>query len=194
MENKDKKVDRRIIRTKKSIRNAFAELLTQKDINEITIKDIADTANINRKTFYNYYSGVYQVIDEIEDEIVSEFSSIMGEIEIERDLQNPYNIFAKLTAVINNDIDFYGHLLRMGSNSTLLPKITEALKENIKLSFSSQTFVDSQTWDTVADFVLSGMLAVYQNWFNSNKEHSIEEVAKTVSIFTAFGMNGIINL
>ena len=48
------KTDLRVIKTKKAIRNAFAELLSEKDIQKITIKDIADTAVINRKTFYNY--------------------------------------------------------------------------------------------------------------------------------------------
>ena len=50
----EKKTDRRVIKTKRAIRNAFAELLSHKDINDITIKDIADTADINRKTGCNY--------------------------------------------------------------------------------------------------------------------------------------------
>ena len=54
----EKKLDRRVIKTKKAIRNAFAKLISEKDINKITIKDIADTADINRKTFYNYYRRV----------------------------------------------------------------------------------------------------------------------------------------
>ena len=63
--------DRRVIRTKRAIKNSFARLLTEKDINDITISDIAAVADINRKTFYNYYSGVHEVIDEIENDIIS---------------------------------------------------------------------------------------------------------------------------
>lgn len=51
MEHVGKKGNRRVMKTHKAIHKAFAVLLTQKDINEITIKDIADTADINRKTF-----------------------------------------------------------------------------------------------------------------------------------------------
>lgn len=51
-------IDRRVIKTKRAIKEAFAKLLTQKDINDITISDIAAEANINRKTFYNYYGGI----------------------------------------------------------------------------------------------------------------------------------------
>ena len=53
----DKKTDRRVLKTKRAIYNAFVELLSEKEINHITITDISKKADINRKTFYNYYSN-----------------------------------------------------------------------------------------------------------------------------------------
>ncbi len=84
-----KTVDRRTRKTKKAIRHAFAELLTQKDINDITIRDIADLADINRKTFYNHYAGIYQIVDEIENEIVLAFESVLEDVDLKQDLKNP---------------------------------------------------------------------------------------------------------
>ena len=55
----EKKLDRRTAKTKKAIAIALAKLLSEKEINKITITDIAKEADINRKTFYNYYSSVY---------------------------------------------------------------------------------------------------------------------------------------
>ena len=46
-------MDRRVIRTKKAIRNAFAQLLSVKKLEDITVKDIAELADINGKTFYS---------------------------------------------------------------------------------------------------------------------------------------------
>lgn len=48
----DQKTDKRVIKTKHAIYKAFVELLNEKDINQITITDVAKRANINRKTFY----------------------------------------------------------------------------------------------------------------------------------------------
>ena len=75
------KTDLRVIKTKKAIRDAFAELLSEKDIHKITITDIADTAVINRKTFYNYYAGVYAVVDEIENEIIMAFNEALQDVD-----------------------------------------------------------------------------------------------------------------
>ena len=101
--------DRRVIKTKRAIRLAFARLLSEKDINDITVSDIAGLAEINRKTFYNYYAGVYMIIDEIENDIVETFGTVLGEINYSDELKDPYSIFEKLTSIINTDMDFYGH-------------------------------------------------------------------------------------
>ena len=58
MEKVQKPVDRRVLKTKRAIRNAFAKLMVEKDINDITVMELSETADINRKTFYNYDSGV----------------------------------------------------------------------------------------------------------------------------------------
>ena len=73
MEQKTKKVDIRIIKTRKFIREAVLRLLSQKKIEEISITELAEEAQINRKTFYNYYQSVSDVVEEIENDTVEKF-------------------------------------------------------------------------------------------------------------------------
>ncbi|GAH73061.1 unnamed protein product, partial [marine sediment metagenome] len=47
-----KKVDKRIIRTRQQLSEAFFELLEEKGFQKITVQDITDRANVNRATFY----------------------------------------------------------------------------------------------------------------------------------------------
>lgn len=187
------KTDRRVIKTKRAIRNAFAELLSEKDINEITIKDISDAAEINRKTFYSYYAGVYQLVDEIENEIVSAFNDALRGVDFNRDLHNPYDIFKKLTAILNSDMDFYGYLMKTEYNSNLISKIVATLKDNIKKEFAAQIPIDENTLDIAVDYAVSGIVTVYQRWFNSDRKQSIEDISRTVSIMTFSGVNGLLN-
>lgn len=44
----------------------------------------------------------------------------------------------------------------------------------------------------MADFVIWGMIAVYQSWFNSDRSQSIEEVSQTVSTLSVLGMAGVV--
>ncbi len=191
MENKPKATDRRVIKTKKAIRIAFARLLSEKDVNDITVSDIAELADINRKTFYNYYSGIYMMIDEIENDIVEAFGSVLGEISYRDELEHPYSLFEKLTTIINSDMDFYRHFFSMNGNNNILQKIVHLLKEKTKPAMASQTGVDETTADIALTYMLYGMMAVFQSWFNSDRNQSIEEISELISRLCFNGLNGI---
>ena len=47
--------NRRTLYSKKVIRQAFQDLLLEKDFTKITIKEISERADINRGTIYKYY-------------------------------------------------------------------------------------------------------------------------------------------
>lgn len=192
MENTAHKPDRRVARTKKAIKNAFAELMSEKEISEITVKDIAETADVNRKTFYNYYNSVYDIVNEIENELVLAFDSVLSNIDFKQEMQNPYGIFEKLTDIINQDFDFYSRLMKMNHNANLMQKLYVALKDRMKTSFLSQTEIEESQLNIVVNYMISGMLSVYQSWFNSDRTESIEELSKTVSIMTFSGINGFL--
>lgn len=187
------KTDLRVIKTKKAIRDAFAELLSEKDIHKITIKDIADTAVINRKTFYNYYAGVYAVVDEIENEIIMAFNEALRDVDFKQLLREPYEIFKKLTSIINSDFNFYSHLMKMDNNMSLISKIILALEFSVKKSFSEQISINKSTLDLVFDYAVAGMITVYQKWFNSSRTQSIEEISKSLSIIIFSGVNGLLD-
>jgi len=187
------KTDLRVIKTKKAIRDAFAELLSEKDIHKITNKDIADTAMINRKTFYNYYAGVYAVVDEIENEIIMAFNEALRDVDFKLLLREPYEIFKKLTSIINSDFNFYSHLMKMDNNMSLISKIILALEFNVKKSISEQISINKSTLDLVFDYAVAGMITVYQKWFNSSRTQSIEEISKSLSIIIFSGVNGLLD-
>lgn len=192
MEQDGKKLDRRVIRTKRAIRKAFAELLKKKSIDEITIKDIADSADINRKTFYSYYNGVYQIVDEIEGEFAQAVELALNETDFKKGMRDPYFIFTRITSIINADVDFYGHLLKMRGSADLLSKIELVLREKLKLAFSNQFEVESSKLDVMAEYVVAGMLAVYKGWLNSDRSKPIEEVSEAVSVLCINGISGIV--
>lgn len=188
----NKPIDKRIRKTKKSIRNALAKLMTEKEINSITIKDIAVTAEINRKTFYNYYAGVYQVIDEIENNVVDSVKNALFDVDYEEAIKKPYIIFERLNEVLNTDFEFYSHLLSNQSNYNLTSKIVEMLKENAKAAIIKDFQITEPDIDIMLDYALSGMLNIYQKWFNSAYMQPLEEVSKTVSVLCFSGISALL--
>ena len=187
METTGRKSDLRVIKTKRAIHTAFAELLSEKDMDAITVTDIASRAMINRKTFYNNYRGVYELVDELENEVVRTFDIAMRDIDF---MKNPYAVFVKLTEIINSDMDFYGALLRSRRNAGLAHKIRLALQKKALDRFSGRIDMPREQLDIVLNYVMSGMVSVYQNWFESDRRQSIEEISDFVSRVCLTGLSG----
>lgn len=62
------KVDRRIAKSQEAIKSAVIELMSEKSFDDITIRDIADRANVNRGTIYLHYSDKYDLLDKMIEE------------------------------------------------------------------------------------------------------------------------------
>ena len=66
--------------TEKAIKEAFVELLGEKPLSGITVKDIVERCGINRNSFYYHFRDIPSLIEEIvtgeADRIISEYNSI----------------------------------------------------------------------------------------------------------------------
>lgn len=51
--------------TKRLIYETFIDLLGTKPFDRITVRDIVEACEINRNTFYYYYSDIYELLEEI---------------------------------------------------------------------------------------------------------------------------------
>ncbi|MGN8845316.1 TetR/AcrR family transcriptional regulator [Niallia sp. HCP3S3_B10] len=59
------KADRRIVRTRNNLKRAMLELVKEKDFKDISITEIAKSANCNRVTFYSHYESSTQLLEDI---------------------------------------------------------------------------------------------------------------------------------
>ena len=65
-------------RTKDAIADAFLELLKERPLSKITVKDIVDRCGINRNTFYYHFEGIPSLLEQtvkcMSDEIIQAHS------------------------------------------------------------------------------------------------------------------------
>lgn len=187
----EKKPDRRVVKTKKAIRNALAELLMKQDIENITVKDIADKADVNRKTFYNYYLNVFQVVDEIENEISQRFNDTINGFSTNELLNDPQIIFNRINEIISEDSQFYECLFRMEKNQGLVIRLSDRLIKRTTVSLTEMGIEETKAI-IISDFFITGMIKAYKNWVNSDKTVTLENIADTLSVLIANGINGFI--
>ena len=75
---KEKK-DRRIRKTENQLRAGLAKLKKEKNIREITVKELVEEVDINRSTFYLHYTDIYNMMSTIEEELMEDFRQVIAD-------------------------------------------------------------------------------------------------------------------
>ncbi|EPZ49074.1 MULTISPECIES: TetR/AcrR family transcriptional regulator [Alicyclobacillus] len=70
------KVDRRVIKSQHAIKQAVIELMSEKNFDQITIQDIADKANVSRKTIYLHYADKFDLLDKLTEEYIDKLRKL----------------------------------------------------------------------------------------------------------------------
>lgn len=189
MEPEKKSVDRRIRKTKRAIRLALVRLMTEKDITDITIKDIVTLADVNRKTFYNYYSGVYQVVEEIEKTVLGDFYNAFDDLPFDRISANPNLMFERINGVVLNDPELYSCLLMIDEKVNLISKIASILIRSAKHELRKYLALDDEQIELILNFTFSGTIKVYQNWVMSENKRPLNKIGEEIGIISFGGIN-----
>lgn len=185
MEKIKNTTDRRVLKTKKAIRNAFAELILEKNISDITVTDVANKADVNRKTFYNYYGCMEDLIKEIEDEFLRIFEEDLKTIDMVDDFPNPAFLFQRLTILIESDLQLYSALFKTDGAKDFMYKIENLLTEKSKAFFLEKHPEDAENVNLICEYCIAGTCTAFRYWFNSDRQMSHEEVSQKVSSLTS---------
>lgn len=88
--------DKRVIRTKALLIRSISALMKQKNIKDITVKELCEYADINRGTFYLHYKDIYDMLDSIEQELSDKFLQIFQKYNSETNEDFPYPLFLEI--------------------------------------------------------------------------------------------------
>ena len=91
--------DKRILKTKRSLKKAMTEMLDREDFEHISITELCRRAEVSRITFYSHYSDKYALLDDI----FNDFLAVGTEDYYRRQKEN--NPGGKLTAGYVNMLD-----------------------------------------------------------------------------------------
>ena len=89
-------IDRRIRKTKALLRSGLTDLMKQKPVNKITVKELADYVDINRGTFYLHHKDIFDLLFSIESELMQELKDITSEV-------HPHEILLVIDAMMGQD-------------------------------------------------------------------------------------------
>jgi len=169
VENKE---DRRVRKTKKALREGLIELLNEKSIQNITVRELTDKVDIHRSTFYANFKDVYELYSHTEDNIIQEISDIVS---VDCTFE-PNVFFNGLLDYVSSNKQISRLFFRGNMRTAFFERITGLFKHACIDYWCKEYNVTSasEEMDYYAQFNLSGALGVIGMWVSRDFEYPME--------------------
>lgn len=169
---------RRTLRTQAAIRNAFAEILTEKELHKITVQELADRADVGRATFYKHYLDIYDLYEKIESNTLTEIAALVlntGEEPVE-------DFFKKLLDYISNNRAVFKMIFSPNITAQLYVKLSGMIEGMFRQVESEKTgrSVDDRRLEFINGYRVQGCMSVISKWAQNDFGDSTEDILKTL--------------
>ena len=180
-----KKIDRRVIYTKRAIRDSFIELQQQKPIEKISVTEICKLADINRGTFYSHYSDPYDLRKSLEQELVDTIEARFHEMGAERlEYAEVFQLFRENRELCR---------IFAGPYADKAALLDIVLKQTDKYMDSHKEYIVNATETQVSYLraLLASSIAIsIHKWFNNGLDSDPTEIADILERFCYHGISG----
>ncbi|MFJ7969971.1 TetR/AcrR family transcriptional regulator [Psychrobacillus sp. NPDC096389] len=193
----EKKIDRRITRTKRMIRDAFTQLMEEKGFEAITVSDLTEKADINRGTFYLHYKDKYDLLEQSEEEVFEELDKITEEAWKAINLKDRNNLeggmplpfVIKLFEYFEENATFMNVILGPNGDPSFQVRLKEVIKKKMLDKFFLITEEEKRMvpLDYLTAYISSAHLGVIQHWLKVGMDKSPHEMATMLSQTTFWG-------
>ncbi len=165
MENPIKKEDRRVRRTRKLLTQALTQLLQQKQVNEITVRELTDLADMNRGTFYLYYRDIFDMLEKTEDDLFNALNIILDRHEKEAAGLQTRPLLLDLFSFIEENQEMVRVLLSPHGDMNFLHRLFEVIREKCLQAFPSYPAVQGEAnFDYRYSFLVFGTAGLIRAW------------------------------
>lgn len=157
----EKKTDRRVLRTRKMLLEGLTDLLKEKDIKDISVKALADYADINRCTFYLHYKDVYDMLEKIETELVDDFNTMLDScIETSPD-PDPYPFMCTFFSYANEHQETLSALLGQHGDLAFVNYMKGIVQKRMHFIWTKNAY-RTDNFEYYSAFIISGCLGLVQ--------------------------------
>lgn len=175
--------DKRIIKTRSEIKNAFMQLIVDKEPKKISVSALTEKAQVNRTTFYLHYRNIDDVISDIESEISAHISAFISNLDFNDVYGSTCTVFSGLTDALNDNTTMKNYILNSTSSKNIISRLKEILADKIKTAVLKKIpeYTDRKT-DYSLTFIAAGIIDTYVKWVNAeDKTLTLGELIETVS-------------
>lgn len=160
--------DRRVRKTQQAIKSAFLELLNHETFEKLTVQQLVNKADINRGTFYHYYLDKYDLLEQLENEIIDELQGFIDK-QYDKEKDNTSNNIVKnimiyLIEHIEKNRNFYYIAFRLGKASMIQEKLYMLIYNHLSIYKSTNDTIEDMPFSYYMSYVSGAGISLIKHW------------------------------
>jgi AcrR family transcriptional regulator len=160
--------DRRVRKTQQAIKSAFLELLNHETFEKLTVQQLVNKADINRGTFYHYYLDKYDLLEQLENEMIDELQGFIDK-QYDKEKDNTSNNIVKnimiyLIEHIEKNRNFYYIAFRLGKASMIQEKLYMLIYNHLSIYKSTNDTIEDMPFSYYMSYVSGAGISLIKHW------------------------------
>ena len=161
--------------TKRVIKDTLMQILDKKSFDNISIKELTDSCDISRNTFYYHYHDIYEVLEDLFDEQTNQHLGNADSWELWED-----GILQALNFAITNRRAVYHvyNSLKRENLQRYLSKVMTPITLKFVKQQSQELEVAEEDIQTIVLFYKHGVIGAFGEWLDNNMKGDLEQEIK----------------
>lgn len=176
------KENRSARRSRRMIRQAFQELLEEREFHKITVVDIVERADLNRSTFYAHYPDIYGIVDEMQEEVIHRNMELFRQIQFRNILKDPKPYLQCIAATMEENREL---IQKLGLSENIQRKSgkLQTLMETDIMNHSDipEEVRQSAQFAIRVHFFMGGIMSTYQHWAEGRLSCTPDQVSSQIA-------------
>lgn len=173
----EKREDRRVRKTKRLLRQGLSQLMMQKKIKDISVRELAELVDINRGTFYIHYRDIYDMVAQIENEMYEDFKRILESHVVPTD-EGSLRFLIDFYTYISANHEMVAALLSSNGDIAFLTRIQDMLHVRaMKILGQRYPKQNTRDFEFFYDFVTAGTVQLLNTWLTRETHKTPQEMA-----------------
>lgn len=181
------KEDARFIKNEEKIIEAFKQLVLEMNFENITVKELSERANINRKTFYLHYASIDELVKSLEIKYCEEYIKFIGGLDIFHDYKE---IIKRFYLFHIQKGEFMDKLTCDPNYEYIRNQMINKFKESY-INTSIFEGLDKHRLNIAINYMHNTTLSLYKAWVNDNKVIPFDEIVELNYNLVINGLSGL---
>ena len=189
---KEATVDRRVRKTKKLLRECLTHLLKEKKIQDITVRELTEMADLNRGTFYLHYKDVFDLLEQTEEELLTAFRQLLNRLDAKNSDNELVPVFEEIFSMVQENGDLVEILLGENGDLNFLNRLKALIREKCLENWMEMfRGGNSSDFEACSAFIVAGSVGLVQHWLQTGMDQSPRDLAILAERLFLHGMESI---